>query len=379
MFFDFDIEPRLAGLRRFGLALVLTAIALVFLTFQPVFAQDEGDDPTPVPEPAALPALCAEAGVTAEDCLGLLGQFSLDLYCDINAVEDAECPAFIAAYRMPPDCRAANLTVLGCVDFLSRRTRYFREQVKGLIAQCSFETDEVCAPVKVDLQDQIAELEAQLAQVTAENADLREQVDVLTAAKADLDAQVARLTQDAQATTAELAVAQAALEGKQLSVADVCRAAAARLNARAQELLAAAAPTLDLTACSASPIAEITRFLTALSEGGDPAAPAPDAAATPDPAPDPDSALSCAVVPSAEDLVAFVTSQPDVFGGLPPVRFNRMIRELAEGKQAQDTINAIWPDPIDDIDAALPFVAIDLICKQFPATCLAQSGQDLCP
>ncbi|WP_417209929.1 hypothetical protein [Antarctobacter sp.] len=362
---------------------------MVFLTFQPVFAQEDGDDPVVVPEPAALPALCTQAGVSPEDCLGLLGQFSLDLYCDINAVEDAECPAFIAAYKMPPDCRAANLTVLGCVDFLSRRTRYFREQVKGLIAQCSFETDEVCAPVKVDLQERIAELEAQLAQVTADNADLRGQVDALTATKADLDAQVALLVQDAQAAAAELATAQAALEGKQLSVADVCRAAAARLNARAQEVLTAAAPTLDLTACAASPIAEITRFLTALSDGGDPAAPAPapDAAPTPTPtpdpapdsAPDPGSALSCAVTPGAEDLVAFVTSQPDVFGGLPPVRFNRMIRELAEGKQAQDTINAIWPDPIDDIDAALPFLAIDLICKQFPATCLAQSGQDLCP
>lgn len=64
---------------------------------------------------------------------------------------------------------------------------------------------------------------------------------------------------------------------------------------------------------------------------------------------------------------------------MAPVRFNRMIRELADGKQAQETVNAVWPDPTDDIDAALPFLAIDLLCKQFPATCLANSGLDLCP
>ncbi|SNS42076.1 hypothetical protein [Antarctobacter heliothermus] len=421
MFFDFEIEPKRAGLRRHAIRRILTSMVLVFMTLQVAQAQDESLDPDPVPgqvadpvptpEPdtlpdaapvpvvpdqevvpgpvsAAPPALCAEAGLSSEDCQDLLGQFSLHLYCDISAVEDADCPAFISAYRMPPDCRAANLTVLGCVDFLSRRTLYFREQVKGLIAQCSFETDQVCAPVEADLQARIAALEAELAEVSADNVVLAAEIDTLTDVRADLDAQVARLTQDAQARIAELATAQAALDEEQLSVGDVCRAAAVRLNARAQEVLSTAAPTLDQTACVANPIAEITRFLTVLSAGGDPAAPPAVPAETPptppldpdpDAAPDTDTDRSCVAVPGAEDLIAFVTSEPGVFGGLAPVRFNRLIRELAEGKQAQETVNAVWPDPIDDIDAALPFLATDLLCKQFPATCLADSGLDLCP
>lgn len=410
MFFDFEIEPKRAGLCRRAFSAIVIPMALVFMTLQVAQAQEEGLDPSPVPEQvldpvpppepdpvpvpepeqegvpdpvtAALPALCAEAGLSSEGCQDLLGQFSLHLYCDINAVEDADCPAFIAAYTLPADCRAANLTVLGCVDFLSRRTLYFREQVKGLIAQCSFETDDVCAPVEADLQTRIAALEAELAEVSADNALLSAEVDTLTGVRADLDAQVTRLTQDAQARSAELARAQAALEDEQLSVADVCRAAALRLDARAQEALAAPVPTLDQAACVANPMGEITRFLTVLSSGADPAAaptvpPAIPPAATPEPAPD--AGLTCAAVPDAEDLIAFVTSEPGVFGGLAPVRFNRMIRELADGKQAQETVNAVWPDPTDDIDAALPFLAIDLLCKQFPATCLADSGLDLCP
>ncbi|WP_094035722.1 hypothetical protein [Antarctobacter heliothermus] len=389
MFFDFEIEPKWAGLCRRASRRILASMVLVFLTLQAVQAQDEEIVPVPAPAlaaPVAQPALCAEAGLSPEDCLELLGQFSLDLYCDINAVEDADCPAFLSAYRMPSDCRAANLTVLGCVDFLSRRTLYFREQVKGLIAQCAFETDEVCAPVEADLQAKVGALEVELAQATEDNADLVAELDELIAVRADLEAQATRLTQEAQARTAELASAQAALEDEQVSVGDVCRAAAVRLNARAQEALPTAAPTLDQIACEANPMAEITRFLTVLSSGVAPApaptptpSPQPAPEPAPDAAPEPVSDLTCTAVPGAEDLIAFMTSEPGVFGGLAPVRFNRLIRELAEGKQAQETVNAVWPDPIDDIDVALPFLAIDLLCKQFPATCLADSGLDLCP
>lgn len=314
---------------------------------------DDAPDPADVaPVASVLPPICAAAGVSSEECLAVLAGFSFDAYCRLNDVPSSECLAFIRDYRMPVTCVSANLTLTGCIDFLDRQTRLYREQVKGLIAQCETGDAGLCTAAEA----RAAGLETDLAGLRAENGTLKAQVEA----------------------------AQAALDAREVQPADVCRAAAQRLNARATEVLGDAAPALDLDACTGNPIAEVTRFLALLS--------APDAVAvegtdvTPEPVSEPVSeppaaptaAATCTALPTDGDLAFFLIEQDALFGGLGPVRQNVLVNSLLKGEPAVEAVEKAWPKPLDDAERARADESARLLCATYPATCPAESGVEVC-
>lgn len=350
--------------------------------------------PAAVPD-LVLPEVCAGSGLSAQACLDILAQMQLERYCRIKDVAAADCAAAISAYALPLDCQNADLTAPGCLDFLDSRTRLYREQVKGLIAQCKGEDLSVCQAFQDEngtLTARLTELEADLATLRGQNATLKDETTELAATAETLRKALAQ---------AEEAVARA-----QVDVADVCRAAALRLNARAEAALGPGAPVLDEAACAQNPIAEITRFLGAHdlpkdeAKAGDvPADPAPDptlaptSAPSPDPSPDPAPELdpepasapepapepteqACVALPTEDDLVVYFVTDPGVLSGLAPVRFNRLVRELTQGTTAQAAVDVVWPSSSGPEERDL---AVSQICSNFPVTCPEQSGVTICP
>ncbi|WP_141194840.1 hypothetical protein [Maliponia aquimaris] len=314
---------------------------------------EAAEAPSPTAPPPAeadavpLPPICAEAGVSAEECLAVLAGFSFDTYCRLNDVPAARCLAFVRDYRMPVTCASANLTLTGCIDFLDRQTRLYREQVKGLIAQCDAGDAGLCTAA----EERAAGLGTDLAALRAENGTLKAQVEA----------------------------AQAALDAREVQPADVCRAAAQRLNARAAEVLGEAAPSLDLNACTGNPIAEVTRFLALLS--------APDRvktdevlrdAETPAPPPPATEETACAALPTDGDLAFFLIEQDALFGGLGPVRQNVLVNSLLKGEPAVEAVEKAWPKPLDDAERARADESARLLCATYPATCPADSGVEVC-
>ncbi|MGP6086011.1 hypothetical protein [Antarctobacter jejuensis] len=370
-------------LRAVACATVLSVLASAAIAQEPETADPsdpvETAEPVETPDPVApaetaapalvLPEFCEASGVSAQQCLNLLGQLQVERYCRIKGVDLADCAGFIAAYALPNDCRNADLSAPGCIDFLESRTRLYREQVKGLIAQCNGEDLSVCQAFQdenTDLSAQLAGLEAEIADLQGENASLKDE-------NASLTAKTETLGKD-------LALAEAAVEAQQVDVVDVCRAAALRLNARAEAAFGEGAPVLDEEACARNPLAEITRFLGAqdLPRGAaktgtvfDDPAPGPD----PQPAPEP-AEQACTALPTEDDLVVFLVTDPGVFGSLEPARFNRLVRELTQGNTARAAVDVVWPTSSGPDERDL---AVEQLCTSFPVTCPDQSGVEVCP
>lgn len=331
--------------------------------------------PDPVAPPEAvtaeapapvLPPICADAGVPVEECLAVLAGFSFEGYCRLNDVPAVRCLDFIRDFRMPVTCTSAELTLTGCIDFLDRQTRRYREMVKGLIAQCTAGDAGVCTAAEGELallRDQLFAAEARAGGLDAELDSLRAETGTL---RADLDA------------------ARAALDAAEASPANVCRAAALRLNARAEAALGAGAPRLDETACAANPIAEVTRFVALLSAPDPVKADAllrdessvPPPAATPAP-PAPGEA-ACVALPTDGELGFFLIEQDGLFGGLGPVRQNVLVNSLLKGEPAVEAVEKAWPKPLEDAERIRADEAARLLCVNFPATCPAGDGVEVC-
>lgn len=363
-------------------------------------AQDDGDPLSPAPDTVSvLPEFCASSGLSEQECLDILGQMDLVRYCRIKDVKPENCAAFIASYSLPGDCRSANLTTLGCIDFLGTRNRFYREQVKGLIAQCNGEDLSVCEVFQhenAELKARIAQLEAELSDARADLAETGSELAEIEGTNATLRTENTDLADRTETLQAQLALAETAREADRVDVADVCRAAALKLNAGAREALGAEAPELDEAACALNPIAEVTRFLgtvdlpaasltaSDLPAGPAPAPlpePAPEPDPVPDPEPDPDAqtAQDCAPRPGDAELADYLGSEPAVFGVLAPVRFNRLVRELAQGTTARDAVNIVWPSTSDPEDFVLLEEAVQKLCSAFPATCTDEVEVTVCP
>lgn len=391
MFFDFDFKRYRRRLGRFGLVSFVAALTVSVATGQGGLAQETALDPKPdpvlpvAPEVAVLPAFCENSGLTPEACLDVLAGLSLDQYCADKRIAPADCAGFLAAYRLPDICVNASLTVLGCADELARNLRSGRVQARNLLnrnRELSDQIKDLTVPdpePREDLTEQIARLTAEKAELESQVGALTGQVDVLTDQADVLAGRVALLTGQADILSAELDAAKVTIEDQKVSVVDVCRAAAGRLDGPAREALGPDAPKLDQKACAANPIAEISRFVAALPAGtvsvAALAAKQPVQTGLTDPAglgPDAD----CAVRPTPQELTDFVQSEPSVFGLLDQGQVDLLVQDLAKGLPGQEVVNAVWPEGFEAV--GLSFVAVDLLCTRFPATCAAQNGLALC-
>ena len=322
----------------------LSAVLAVLVLTSATLAQ-EPDAVEAAPVAPDLPPICAEAGLSIDDCLalfsGFVGPDLLD-YCGDSGVAPSRCVDFVRQHEMPLDCRSAKLTILGCVDFLNGRSRLYREQVKGLISQCAGADAAICDAAK----GEVADLREQLVQAEAQAAVLTEQVGRLTQ-------EVTTVTQTKDTAVAEISAAQATLAAQEVSSVDVCRMAALRLSDRLG--VAVGDLPLDPEACALNPIAEVTRVL---ATGG--AAPIASGAVAP---------AACVPLPSEGGITFLLVDEDALYGGLGAVRQDLLIQSLLAGATAATAIDEVWPKPLDEAETARMDQASALLCTAFPTTC----------